>query len=86
MRLHDFKVGQRAYLTPKSKKMLGWIIMCVMWLRMLQRFYLSTGAISSANALFCRGKINDSPASEEIGKRQLNDVITGISTSGDEHA
>ncbi len=75
MRLQGFKVdSERIYTQEQKNVRVDYYVRYVV--EDVERFYLSTGAnILKAN-LILRGKINDS-LREEIGKRQLNEVITG---------
>ena len=75
MRLQGFKVdSERIYTQEQKNVRVDYYVRYVV--SDVNRFYLSTNAnFFKANSIL-RGKINDS-LREEIGKRQLNDVITG---------
>ena len=75
MRLQGFLVpSERIYTQEQKNVKIDYYVRYVV--SDIKRFYLSTnGSFFKANSIL-RGKINDS-LREEIGKRQLNDVITG---------
>ena len=75
MRLQGFLVpSERIYTQEQKNVRVDYYVRYVV--DDVERFYLRTGgSIYKANMIL-RGKINDT-LREEIGKRQLNDVITG---------
>ena len=75
MRLQGFLVpSERIYTQEQKNVRVDYYVRYVV--SDVERFYLRTGgSIYKANMIL-RGKINDT-LREEIGKRQLNDVITG---------
>jgi membrane protease subunit HflC len=75
MRLQGFLVpSERIYTQEQKNVRVDYYVRYVV--EDVQRFYLSTGGSFYKANLILRGKINDT-LREEIGKRQLNDVITG---------
>ena len=75
MRLQGFLVpSERIYTQEQKNVRVDYYVRYVV--NDVQRFYLSTGGNFEKAARILRGKINDT-LREEIGKRQLNDVITG---------
>lgn len=75
MRLQGFLVpSERIYTQEQKNVRVDYYVRYVV--EDIQRFYLSTNANFKKANMILRGKINDT-LREEIGKRQLNDVITG---------
>lgn len=75
MRLQGFLVpSERIYTQEQKNVRVDYYVRYVV--EDVERFYLSTGGNFYKANLILRGKINDT-LREEIGKRQLNDVITG---------
>lgn len=75
MRLQGFLVpSERIYTQEQKNVRVDYYVRYVV--EDVERFYLSTGASTFKANMILRGKINDT-LREEIGKRQLNDVITG---------
>lgn len=75
MRLQGFLVpSERIYTQEQKNVRVDYYVRYVV--ENVERFYLSTGGSFYKANLILRGKINDT-LREEIGKRQLNDVITG---------
>ena len=75
MRLQGFLVpSERIYTQEQKNVRVDYYVRYVV--EDIERFYLSTNANYTKANMILRGKINDT-LREEIGKRQLNDVITG---------
>ena len=74
MRLQGFLVPSERIYTQEQKNVRADYY--VRYVEDIERFYLSTNANYTKANMILRGKINDT-LREEIGKRQLNYVITG---------